>query len=90
MFEFDLSDELRHKIKKLAKKSPETAVAINKKIKQIINNDLEIIDRYKNLKYGLKDLKRVHILKSFVLTFRVHKDENFILFMDFDHHDNIY
>ena len=90
MFEFDLSDELKSKIAKLAKRSPKTVVAINKKIKQIINNDFETIDRYKNLKYELKDKKRVHTLTSFVLTFSVRKDENFILFIDFDHHDNIY
>lgn len=90
MFEFDLSDTLKKKIQKLARKAPKTTQTINKKVRQIISNDLETIDRYKNLRHGLKDRKRVHISKSFVLTFRVYKEQNFILFLDYDHHDNIY
>lgn len=38
----------------------------------------------------MKYLKRVHIDTHFVLTFNVNKEKNFILFVDFDHHDNIY
>ena len=63
---------------------------INKKIKEIVNNDSETIKRYKNLRHNLSDLKRVHIDKSFVLTFKVDITNNFILFYDFDHHDKIY
>jgi len=90
MFSFNLSDELKIKIRKLIKKDKKKVQIINKKIKQIINNNNYTIDRYKNLKYGLKDFKRVHINKSFVLIFKVDKKNNFILFEDFDHHDNIY
>ncbi|MBI4154874.1 hypothetical protein HY498_02195 [Candidatus Woesearchaeota archaeon] len=42
-----------------------------------------------NLRYSLKDEKRVHI-GHFVLTFKFFKEENKIEFLDFDHHDNIY
>lgn len=90
MFSFDLSDDLREKLNKLAKKSPKTAIIINKKIKQIINNDNETVDHYKNLRHDLSDQKRVHIDQHFVLTFKVDKEKNFILFVDFDHHDKIY
>ena len=90
MFSFDLSDELKLKIKKLVKKDKIKVDIINKKIKEIINNDTETIKRYKNLRYDLKDYKRVHIDKSFVLTFKVDISKNFILFVDFDHHDRIY
>lgn len=38
----------------------------------------------------MKDRKRVHINGSFVLGFKVFKEEKFILFVDFDHHDNVY
>jgi len=38
----------------------------------------------------MKDQKRVHIDKSFVLTFKYFKEKKYILFQDFDHHDNIY
>lgn len=77
-------------IDKLVKKDKKTAEIIYKKIKEIVNNDPEGIKRYKNLRYNLSDLKRVHIGKSFVLTFKVDISNNFILFWDFDHHDNVY
>jgi len=89
-FSFDLSDELKVKIRVLAKKDKKTAEIINKKIKQIANSDGTTIEHYKNLRYELKEYKRAHISKSFVLMFKVFKKENFILFDRFDHHDNIY
>ena len=46
-------------------------------------------EHYKNLRYGLKDKKRVHV-GNFVLVFKLVKEENKIIFLDFDHHDNIY
>jgi YafQ family addiction module toxin component len=90
MFDFDISDELKLKIRKLVKKDKNKVNIINKKIREIINNDDISIDRYKNLKYDLKHFKRVHIDKHFILTFKVDKENHFILFSDFDHHDNIY
>lgn len=90
MFDFDLSDKLRFKLEKLARKSPKITQIISKKIKQIINNDSSVIDHYKNLRHDLKEYKRVHIARSFVLIFKVDKEKNLILFVDFDHHDKIY
>lgn len=90
MFDFDLSDELKLKIRRLLKKDKKKVEIINKKIKEIINNNKYSINRYKNLKYNLKQFKRVHIDKHFVLTFKVNIEKNFILFVDFEHHDNIY
>jgi len=90
MFDFDLSDELKIKIRKLIKRDKKKVEIINKKIKEITSNDKDSIERYKNLRYDLKDLKRAHIDKHFVLTFKVYKEKNFILFEDFDHHDSIY
>lgn len=46
------------------------------------------INHYKNLRTPLQHLKRVHIRKSFVLTFGVENDV--VVFYDFDHHDRIY
>ena len=90
MFDFRLTDELKIKISKLLKKDKKKADIINKKIKQIINCDNESINHYKNLKHDLKEFKRVHIDNSFVLTFHVDLQKNFVLFTDFDHHDRIY
>jgi len=90
MFKFNLSDELKIKIKKLLKKDKKKVEIINKKIRQIINSDHDSINHYKNLRHDSSDLKRVRIDKHFVLTFYVDIKDNFILFDDFDHHDNIY
>lgn len=90
MFDFDLSDELKLKIRRLLKKDKKKVEIINKKIKEIINNDKYSINRYKNLKYNLKQFKRVHIDKHFILTFKVNTEKNFILFVDFAHHDKVY
>ena len=90
MFEFDLSDELKFKIRRLVRKDNKKVEIINKKIKEIINNNLQSIDHYKNLRHDLKEFKRVHINSHFVLTFKINKAKNFILFVDFDHHDNVY
>ena len=55
MFNFDLSDDLKLKIKKLIKKDKKKVEIINKKIREVINNDLESINHYKNLRYDLKE-----------------------------------
>lgn len=90
MFKFTLTDELKSIIEKLVKKDKKRVEIINKKIKQIVNSDVAFIEHYKNLKHDLKDFKRVHINSSFVLVFKVDIKNNFILFVDFDHHDRIY
>lgn len=90
MFDFDLSDELKAVITKLAKKDRKRTEILNRKIKEIINNDEKIIDRYYNCSYSLKEYKHAHIDKSFVLLFKVTKEKNHILFSKLSHHDNIF
>ena len=90
MFNFDLDDKLKFKIKKLVKKDKKKVEIINKKIKQIVLSDVDSINHYKNLRGNMKELKRVHIEKSFVLIFKVDVENEFILFVDFDHHDRVY
>ena len=90
MFDFNLSDELKLIIKKLIKKDKKKVEIINRKIREIINSNNQSIKHYKNLKHDLSEYKRVHIERSFVLVFKVNMKNNFILFVDFDHHDRIY
>lgn len=86
----DFSGILKAKMKKLFKKNRKTYEILMKKIEEISKSDELTIEHYKNLKHDLKDLKRVHIDKSFVLTFKYDRKKKFILFTDFDHHDEIY
>ncbi|MBD3310851.1 addiction module toxin RelE [Candidatus Woesearchaeota archaeon] len=87
MHEFEIKPELYKKLAKLSKKDKRMYEAVMKKIEEVINS--EEIEHYKNLRYDLKDYKRVHI-GHFVLVFGYDKAKEFISFKDFDHHDNIY
>ena len=90
MFDFNLSDELKFIIRKLIKKDKKRVEIINKKIKEVVNNNKDSIQHYKNLRHELSDFKRVYIDRSFVLVFKLDIFNNFILFLNFDHHDKIY
>ena len=87
MYRYKISKHLEKIINKLSKKDVNLYNSLLNKIKEVINSS--DIDHYKNLRYELKEYKRVHV-GSFVLIFRYDKENNIILFQDFDHHDNIY
>lgn len=72
---------------KLQKKNKQIYKNLLNKINEVINNP--DIEHYKNLRYILKEYKRVHI-GSFVLIFKYNKEKDLIYFDDFDYHDNIY
>ncbi len=81
------SEELIEKMKKTKKKNKLLYEVLRKKIDEIMQNPER---SYKNLRYDLSEFKRVHILKSFVLIFKVDIKNKTIRFEDFDHHDIIY
>ncbi len=84
---YDFSDELKKVLAKLSKKDPESCKAVKNKIEEIVNSNPE---HYKPLRYDLKNKKRVHIRKSFVLIFEYDQATDTIWFLDYDHHDNVY
>jgi len=86
-FDFIISPEPEHKLDKLAHKDKPFALAIGKKIQQIISCDESIIHHFKNLRGGMSDYKRVQI-GSFVLLFKVEKDA--VIFDRFAHHKGAY
>jgi YafQ family addiction module toxin component len=87
MYSFEISPHLQDILAKLLKKDEIKCEEVLKKIEEIINSPN--VEHYKNLKHDLKDEKRVHA-GHFVLTFSFIKNENRIVFLDFEHHDNIY
>ena len=89
-FTFEFTDNLKKIIEKLVKKDKKLSEELYKKINEIINSDEITIEHYKNLKYDFSNKKRVHIRNNFVLLFSVLKDKNHIIFLDFEHRDNIY
>jgi len=86
-FNFIITPALSKQINKLALKDITLAIAVRKKIIQIINSNTAFINHFKNLKGKLSKYKRAHI-GSFVLMFKVEKDT--IIFDKFRHHDEAY
>jgi mRNA-degrading endonuclease RelE of RelBE toxin-antitoxin system len=87
MYTFEISVVLTEKMKKLSKKDKSLYDQLLKKIDEVRNSS--DVEHYKNLRYDMKDSKRVHI-GHFVLVFQFDKVNKKILFDDFDHHDKIY
>ncbi len=87
MYNHEISEKLKEIMQKLSKKDKPLYEQLLKKIEEVINS--YDIEHYKNLRYNMKDSKRVHI-GHFVLIFQFNKQTNQIKFDDFDHHDNIY
>ena len=84
---YKTSKELDRILAKLQKKDKQLYENLLNKMNEVLNS-LEV-EHYKNLRYDLKELKRVQI-GHFVLVFKFNKMNNLIFFSDFDHHDNIY
>ena len=87
MYSYEILPSLQKILNKLAKRDKILYEEVLKKIQEVLNS--ESIEHYKNLRYDMKDKKRVHI-GHFVLVFKFIQLENKIVFVDFDHHDNIY
>ena len=87
MRSYEISSELKDTLSKLSKKDKNLYEQTLKKIEEVISSS--DIEHYKNLKYAMKDRKRVHV-GHFVLVFKYIKNEDKIEFLDFKHHDDIY
>ena len=83
---YEIKPNLQKILEKLKNKDPVAFKAIVDKTEEIVNSNPEL---YKPLRH-LKNIKRVHIMKSFVLVFSYDKRTDFLSFLDYDHHDNIY
>lgn len=87
MREFEIKPELDKKLIKLSKKDKSRYESVMNKIDEVLCSD--DIEHYKNLRYDMKDSKRVHV-GHFVLVFSYDKTNDFVSFEDYNHHDNIY
>ncbi|MFH1276060.1 MAG: type II toxin-antitoxin system mRNA interferase toxin, RelE/StbE family [Candidatus Woesearchaeota archaeon] len=85
-YHFQVSEELDKTFSKLSKKNKKQLQIINKKIQQILDNPYH----FKPLRGDMHGARRVHIDKSFVLTYEVDEEKKLIRLLDFNHHDNIY
>jgi len=86
MYSIESTEKFKKITKKLSKKDPKQLQAIEKKIPLILENP----HRFKPLSNKMAGIYRVHIMRSFVLTFEIIESEKIVKFLDYDHHDNIY
>lgn len=86
MYSFEIKPDLQRKLHKIQKKDSVFFKAARNKIAEIIQNP----QHYKNLKYDMSDFKEAHVMKSFVLLFKVDETNKVVYFYDLDHHDNIF
>jgi YafQ family addiction module toxin component len=86
MYRLDIDTVLLKVFHKLAKKDRVQLEAINKKVKEILQNPLH----YKPLRHDMKNIRRVHILKSFVLTYKIDEEKKKVKLLDYVHHDEAY
>ncbi len=87
LHKYKTSKDLDKILSKLQKRDKQLYENVLNKINEVISNP--DIEHYKNLRYNLKEYKRVQV-GNFVLVFKYNKEEDMVYFDDFDHHDNIY
>jgi YafQ family addiction module toxin component len=85
-YDYRLEKGLISFLNKAYKKDKKLYEAAMKKIEDITEHP----HHYKPLRHDLKGRRRVHIEKSFVLTFRISEQEKRVTFLDLCHHDNVY
>ena len=81
-----VSDDCEKSIEKFCKKNPILREVLKKKMVEIIENP----QHYKPLKYSFAGERRVHILKSLVLKFKIDENKKIVTFIFFGHHDEAY
>jgi len=86
MYSLEIKDSCQKEINKSCKKNPVLRKSLENKMNEILQNP----SHYKPLRYDLSGERRVHILKSFVLTFEFVESEGKVTFLRFRHHDDAY
>ena len=85
-FELVIPEHLDKIFSKLAKKNKVHFEILSKKIEQIMENR----EIGKPLTANMVGQRRVHVGKSFVLTYEILEIEKVIRLLDYEHHDKIY
>jgi len=86
MYALELRESIESEFRKLSKKNNQQLLFINKKIQQILQDPY----RFKPLRAPMQNLRRVHIMKSFVLIYSIDEKIKTVVIEAYDHHDNVY
>lgn len=73
-------------LEKASKKDKRLSEATMKKMKDIAEHP----HHFKPLRHDFKGRRRVHIEKSFILTFKIDEEDQMVVFLDLRHHDMVY
>jgi YafQ family addiction module toxin component len=87
MYGISIGAKLARRLHHLIRKARVRYAAAHRKMEEIANLGP---DHFKNLRYRLKEYRRVHIDGSFVLLFTVDEERKNIVFEDLRHHDEVY
>ena len=85
-YKLEISDYIDRLFFKLSKKDKHHFEILKKKIPKILENPF----KFKPLRNNMSGLRRIHIGKSFVLTFQILENKKTIRLLDYNHHDKIY
>jgi YafQ family addiction module toxin component len=83
-YAIEITPSCEESIKKHCRKNHSLETTLKHKVEEILENPTH----YKPLKYALSGLKRVHILKSYILIFEIREKTVVLIF--FGHHDEAY
>ncbi|MBU2100713.1 type II toxin-antitoxin system RelE/ParE family toxin [Candidatus Micrarchaeota archaeon] len=85
-YSLEYKEIARQEIRKHCKKNKEMEKAIRRKLKQVLENP----SYFKPLRKPMQNLRRVHIMKSFVLIYSVQEKQKTATVELFKHHDEVY
>ena len=85
-YKLEVSEKIDRIFEKLSKKDKKSLEIIDSKIKYILDNPYQ----FKPLRNEMAGIRRVHIGKSFVLTYEILENEKTVRILDYDHHDKIF
>ncbi len=87
MRRFKVSPHLEGVLRKLLRRDRVLYECVLGKMEEVLSSS--DVGHYKNLRSPLQHLKRVHV-GCFVLVFEYVVADDLVVYVDFDHHDNIY
>ena len=71
---------------KMAKREKHTLEIIYKKLEEVCEDP----EKFKPLGVPMQNLRRVHVLKSFVITYSIDEATHTVWIEDYAHHDDVY
>jgi YafQ family addiction module toxin component len=85
-YDIELREHVAKIFEKLEKRDRTQLIAIRKKLAEIVEDP----QKFKPLHPPMQSIRRVHILKSFVLTYSVVEEKHTIIIEDYAHHNEVY